>query len=127
MDVQKHVSPGSVQFTAIMSTAARRCAYREPGWPSTRSWMAMARRSHARTPRNAYRTGSPSSSDTSKPAAVRVADHSRSRGGCRNRFQLCGPAACPKAAVSSRRRSWYPPGSRVTPQPAAAPPPTTVR
>ena len=32
-------------------------------------------------------------------------DHGRSRRGCRNRFQLCGPAALPKAASSSRRRS----------------------
>ena len=74
-------------------------------WPSTRSWISIARRSDGQTPRNAYRGGSSSSSVTSKPAAVRAADHSRSRGGCRNRFQLCGPAAWPKAASSSRRRS----------------------
>jgi hypothetical protein len=31
MDAQKHVSPGSVQFTATISSRARRAAYRDPG------------------------------------------------------------------------------------------------
>ena len=50
-------------------------------WPGTRSWISIARRSDGQTPRNAYRGGSSSSSVTSKPSAVRAADHSRSRGG----------------------------------------------
>ncbi len=31
IDAQKQVSPGSVQFTAMMNSLARRAAYREPG------------------------------------------------------------------------------------------------
>ena len=80
IDVQKHVAPGSVQFTATMSTAARRAAYRETGVlaaPSTWSWISIARRSHGRTPKNA----SPGAGSSAGPptleseAAVRCADH----------------------------------------------------
>jgi len=39
---------------------------------------------------------------TPVPSSVRVADHSSSRGGCRNSFQDPGPAEWPKAALQRR-------------------------
>ncbi len=73
---------------------------------STRSCTAMARRSHGRTPKNAYDGGDVVSSVTVKsPSAPRSADHSRTRCGCRNVFHDCGPALFANAAPSSRARS----------------------
>ena len=94
MDVQKQVSPGSVQFTATMSTPSRREAYRElpRPLPSTWSWIWIARRSHGRTPKNASRDGATSSVPNSGAPSARLADHSFSRGGCRNCFHEPGPA-----------------------------------
>ena len=76
-----------------MNSSRRRRAYPPSAPPSTRSWTAIARRSHPRTPRNAYRVESGGASVTVNPSAVRSAVHCGLRGGCRNAFHDCGPAA----------------------------------
>ena len=66
-----------------------------------RSWVAIACRSHERTPKKASGVSSVGSSSTSsEPSLLRRACQSRMRGGKRNCFHECGPTAYPKRASS---------------------------
>jgi sulfhydrogenase subunit alpha len=100
--------PGAIEMAADYREAVERgLALRKAGNAimTLLGGRSMARRSQGRTPKNASRGGAGSSSaSASKPPSARLADQSFSLGGCRKRFHDCGPAECPNAAPSERRR-----------------------